>query len=125
MTSPTQRTLKAWRATGWTCFITEKWNPHARVRQDAFGFGDVLVISPAPKEEIALIQSCAGASHAARRKKILAEPRALAWIRAGGKVYVSSWSKRGGRGERKLWTEKVEELTETDFSPNPPRERTP
>lgn len=42
--SPTRRTLKQLRGDGWDCAIVEKWNYHARVRQDLFGLLDILAI---------------------------------------------------------------------------------
>ncbi len=103
--SPTQRTLAKLRKEGWTCAITEKWNQYARVRQDLFGFCDVIAIKPGT---ILAVQACAGASHAARRDKILAEPRAAEWLNAGGQIAVLSWAKQGPRGKRKLWTARME-----------------
>lgn len=119
--TPTQRTLKECKARGWTAAIVEKWNPHARVRQDLFGCIDVLAIVPAEEEcpllglpRIIGIQACAGSSHAARRTKALAEPRLRAWLAAGARFEVWSWSKRGGRGKRKLWQLRAESLTAAD-----------
>ena len=105
--TPTQRTLSALRKAGWTCAVVERWNQYARIRQDLFGFADILCLRPG---EILAVQACAGASHAARRAKILAEPRSAEWIAAGGLIEVWSWSKRGGRGKRKLWTQRVERI---------------
>ena len=41
-TSPTQRTLKRLRDLGYLAEVVERWNPHAKVRNDLFGFGDVM-----------------------------------------------------------------------------------
>jgi hypothetical protein len=61
------------------------------------------------------IQACAGASHAARRDKILAEPRMLQWLKAGGQLQLWSWSKRGQRDARKLWTLRTEDFRVEQF----------
>ncbi len=61
------------------------------------------------------IQACAGSSHAARRDKILAEPRMLQWLQAGGRLELWSWSKRGPRGARKSWTLRAEDFQVGDF----------
>jgi len=114
-TSPTQRTLAECRRRGWTAQVVEKWNSHARVRQDLFGCIDVLALDTKPQFEfrgepvylgqgIIGIQACAGSSHAARLAKIKAEPRMAEWRRAGGVLLLWSWSKRGGKGKRKVWT---------------------
>ena len=41
-TSPMQRSLKHLRDAGWTCAIVEHWNLHAKIRQDLFGFGELV-----------------------------------------------------------------------------------
>lgn len=113
-TSPTQRTLAECKKRGWIAQVVERWNPHARVRQDLFGVIDLIALRY-PEAGIIGIQACAGASHADRRAKILAEPRALAWVEAGGKIELWSWSKRGDRGKRKLLTLRVEAFTVDDW----------
>lgn len=40
--TPTARTLAHYREQGWIVEVTERWNPHARVRHDLFGFADML-----------------------------------------------------------------------------------
>lgn len=106
MTTPTARTLALFRAMGYTCAVVERWNQYARVRQDVYGFGDILAMHP--DHGIALLQACAGASHAARLDKVRAEPRCWDWLRAGGRVAVVSWRKGGPEGKRKLWTVRTE-----------------
>lgn len=105
--SPTQRTLKECRDRGWVAAVVEKWNPHARIRQDLFGCIDILAITPTG---IMGIQACAGSSHAARKTKALAEPRLNAWLGAGCVFEVWSWSKRGARGKRKTWALREERV---------------
>lgn len=101
MSSPTQRALKIYRQRGCKVFITEKWNTFARIRQDAFGFGDLLVID-VDSSQILLVQVTSGANHNARVKKILGIPEASAWIKAGGKIAVMSFKKmKNGRYEMK------------------------
>lgn len=103
--TPTQRALAHCRSLGYTAAVVEKWNPHAKVRQDLFGVIDVLALTPAG---ILALQVCAGASHSARRAKILAEPRAASWVKAGGLLELWSYSKRGARGRRKQWVLRVQ-----------------
>ena len=116
--TPTARELQWRRDNGWTACVVEKWNMHARVRQDAFGFGDILAVQP---EVIALVQVTSGDHHAERLAKIRAEPRAARWLAAGGLIEVVSWSKRkvkrGGKAVR--WTRRAESLgcTETGDPP--------
>ena len=106
-TSPTERTLKLLRAEGWTAAVTERWNPHARVRQDLFGFADLLAIRVG---ETLAVQTCAAASHAARWDKILSEPRAALWLAAGNGIELISWARQGPRGKVKHWTPRRERI---------------
>lgn len=122
--SPTQRTLAECRKRGWVSQVVERWNPHAKVRVDLFGVIDLIaIVSLSPTDAlvppvagersgILAIQACAGTSHADRRTKILAEPRARQWVEAGGQLELWSWSMRGGAGARKLWTLRVETYDE-------------
>lgn len=110
--SPTQRALAEIKKRGYTAQVVEKWNPHARIRQDLFGVIDIVALAP---DHILAIQACAGASHSARREKALAEPRLRLWLAAGGRFEVWSFAKRGARGAPKLWTLRAEPLTLADL----------
>lgn len=111
MKSPTQRTLDALRKRELVAQVVERWNAYGRVRIDLFGVIDLVYLDGA----ICGVQACAGSSHATRRVKILAEPRALAWLRAGGRLEIWSWAKQGARGKRKRWTLRVEPVTAESF----------
>jgi hypothetical protein len=57
-TSPTQRTLKYLREQGCQLVaVTERWNPHARIRQDLFGIIDVLALKD---DQVIAVQATAG-----------------------------------------------------------------
>jgi hypothetical protein len=109
MSSPTQRTLAELKACGWQAQVVEYWHAFAKRRIDLFGCLDIIACDPAGG--IVGIQACAGASHAARRTKMLAEPRLRKWLDAGGKAEIWSWSKCGARGKRKTWTLRREPIT--------------
>lgn len=66
-TSPTQRSLKHMREAGYLCAVVEKWNPHAMIRQDLYGFIDVLCVKG---EDIVGVQSTSGSNVASRVTKI-------------------------------------------------------
>lgn len=59
---------------------------------------------------IALVQCCAGNSHAEHKEKILGISEYKIWKAAGGRVFLQSWAKRGARGEVKTWQMREEEL---------------
>ena len=87
--SPTERTLKELKEQGYTCAIVEKWNPHARIRQDLFGFIDVLAI----KRDETLAVQCTSSGVAERIRKIQ-ESEYLPKVReAGWRVQVWGWTK--------------------------------
>lgn len=99
--SPTKLTLDRLRKQGWTPATVEKWNHVTKIRQDLFGFIDVLAV----KGRMTLaIQATSSSNHAARRTKIKANTKfesiAKAWT-----VEVWSWRKIGHR-----WHVKIEEV---------------
>jgi hypothetical protein len=100
-TSPTQRSLKWLRQRGFTAAITERWNPHAKLRQDLFGFIDIVALSSICG--IVAVQTTSGPNMAARISKIRDLLAAKVWLDAGGMIIVHGWRKVGARGKRKLW----------------------
>lgn len=89
--SPTQRALKVLRDRGFIVHITEKWNAFAHIRQDAFGFGDLLAMKE--NEGITLVQVTSAAHHSTRKNKIIGIPDALTWLKCGGRILVMSFKK--------------------------------
>jgi hypothetical protein len=104
--SPTQRTLALCRKHGWTCQTVEKWNAHAHIRQDLFGFVDVLCMNGT---SFIAVQSTTGDHAAERIAKIKLEPRALLWLQTGGRIFVHGWRKLTNA---RSWTCREIELTE-------------
>lgn len=82
---------------GWTCQIVEKWNAFAKVRQDCFGFGDILAIHR--RQGIALVQTTTWGNFNARKEKIGATIYHLQWKEAGGKILLHGWGDKGLREE--------------------------
>ena len=121
--TPTARTLKALRDIGATAEVVERHNHYAgpphmtcpsckknRIGQkkDFLGCLDIIAMLGA---NIIGVQVTSGANHAARVKKIKAEPRALAWLEAGGLIEVHSWLKKNNR-----WVCRRQEITREDLS---------
>ncbi len=106
--TPTARSLAFMRDNGWTCQVVEKWNPFAHIRQDLYGFIDILCC----KADCGIIglQVTTANNMAARRTKIEAEHRAKTWKLAGGMIALHGWYKHGERGKRKVWAVKSESL---------------
>lgn len=100
-TSPTQRSLKKLRDEGWTCGITEKWNPFCKIRQDLFGFIDVFAMRPTVG--FMAVQTTSGSNLSSRVAKIKAEPRAAIFLACNGIIVVHGWRKVGAKGKKKVW----------------------
>lgn len=132
--SPTARTLVECRKRGWIAQCVEQTIPHTFIKRDLFGVIDIVavtatcdrhVLSPGGVDKLTVewpailgIQATSNntsGNHSARRTKILAEPRALKWIEAGGRLEVWSWAKQGARGKAKRWTLRIEAITVKDF----------
>lgn len=101
--SPTTRSLRYLRSQGWEVCVVEKWNPHAKIRQDAFGFGDLLAYHA--EGGVALVQTTSRSNMAARRTKIRESEHAAGWLAAGGRILLHGWHKSGRR-----WQVKDEEI---------------
>ena len=108
-TSPTTRSLQYLRKQGCELVaVTEKWNPHANIRQDLFGIIDVLAIHG---DRIIAVQTTS-ADHVSHRiaKMVEAEFKnpetgesclvLAALFKAKISVYVHGWKKQSnGRWE--------------------------
>ncbi len=88
--SPTQRSLEYLREQGYHCEIVEKWNPWRKIRQDLWGWCDILAIR---RDEVLAVQVTA--SGVAARIKKIQESDTVAKVReAGIRVEVHGWTKR-------------------------------
>jgi hypothetical protein len=99
--SPTQLTLRKLKTDGWTTLaIVEHWNPFARVRQDLFGFIDILAIND--DGEVLAVQTTSYTNISARVKKI-AENEHIGRVRkANWRIEVHGWRKIKNRWEVKV-----------------------
>lgn len=88
-TSPTQRTLAEMRKRGYICAVVEHWNQFAHIRQDLFGFIDVLCVRG---EDIVGVQATTGDNVAARVTKIT-EHENWPLVCAAIRVVVQGWRK--------------------------------
>jgi len=113
----TQMTLKAMRERGRYVWKVEFWNQYARrpggelgIRQDCFGFIDLLVIDPT--EGIIAVQSTSGSCHSEHRKKILRNDYALRWAHFN-KIELWSWKNKLGNVSvsAKGWEPRIEPIT--------------
>lgn len=88
--TPTARTLVALKKDGWLVAVVERWNPHARIRQDLFGVVDILALKDG---ETLAIQATSGSNVSSRVRKI-ADHESTPHIRAAGwRFEVWGWRK--------------------------------
>ena len=113
-TSPTARTLALLREQGWDVENRQTWLPRAKRFRDAWGFADLEAMHPA-SPGVLLVQVTTGTNHAARKRKILAEPRARLALQCRNRIQVISWRLWHRGRPRPRWEPRVEELTLADF----------
>lgn len=90
--SPTARTLKYLKDKGLPCQVVEHFNHWAKVRNDLFGFIDILALDLENKQCVG-IQVTTASNKSNRIKKILASPLLHAVKGCGIKVEVHAWKK--------------------------------
>lgn len=91
MMTPTQRSLAQLHLDGWPLVaVVEHWNPHANIRQDLFGFIDILAASG---RGTLAVQTTSGANVASRLRKILKHPSLPMVLAAGWVVEIHGWKK--------------------------------
>ena len=77
------------RDAGYLCAIVEKWNMHAKIRQDLYGFIDVLAIKD---EDIVGVQACTGGDVSTRMHKIIEHANYPSVIKAM-RIVIHGWRK--------------------------------
>ena len=116
--SPTSRTLNYIKDQGWIADTVERWvknpkHPAGGFRKDFLNCIDIIALSSC---DIIGFQSC-GQAFAEHDRKILAEPLALKWLEAGGRLILIGWrkilKKRGGK--QKVWSPRIKEYKKEDF----------
>jgi hypothetical protein len=103
MSSPTQRSLKVLRDEGYFAAITEHWNAWAKIRQDLFGFIDILAIK---ENEVLGVQTTSYDNINARIKKIKASEAYPIAKSANMKIVVHGWRKNA-KGRWELTTKEL------------------
>ena len=97
--TPTELTLRYLKNEGYQAAVVEKWNPHARIRQDLFGFVDILAVK---EGETLAVQATSYTNTAARVKKIAELETVPAVRKAGWTIWVMGWRKVSNR-----WTPRI------------------
>lgn len=101
--TPTQNTLKKLRKEGWTVAVVEKWNHHVKIRQDLFGFIDIIAIKG---EETLAVQATSHSNTSSRIKKIEEDEKIAPNVRAvrdaGWRIEVWGWRKVKNRWQARV-----------------------
>lgn len=106
------KTLAECRKRGWNAQNVEQTIriPGGRTfKRDLFGVIDIVALNG--NQTIGIQATATSAHHAHRMDKAFAEPRLRAWLVAGNKFFVWSWSMQGARGETKRWKLREEEIS--------------
>ncbi len=92
--SATQLSLRHLRAQGYTAAVVEHWNPHVGIRQDLFGFIDIIAIKP---NKTLAVQTTTD-RHVPDHVTKMAEAEHLeAVLEAGWDVVLHGWAKEKNR----------------------------
>ena len=100
--TPTQLSLRKMREEGYMSAVVEKWNPHVGIRQDLFGFIDILGVG---ENGTLAVQSTSYDGVSARVKKIEHEDnfdKLNAVRKAGWKIEVHGWRKVKNKWEARV-----------------------
>ena len=99
------RSLAEMKRRGYKCAIVEKWNRFANIRQDLFGFIDILCINPGFPDVGLQVTTSDHVSDRIMKIQTECSENAAIWLKSGKhRIIVHGWGKRGARGERKVWT---------------------
>lgn len=111
--TPNARTLEALRADGWTVDVVERYIHQTRRRHDFAGFADLIAYKG---DDTLAVQATSTGNVSSRVKKILAEPRAKAWVEGERRfISVVGWKKYAKREDRKLWRPTWRPIALEDF----------
>jgi len=107
-------TLKKLRNDGWLCAIVEKTIPHCFIKQDLFGFIDILAIKGSEVLAIQTTSDKTGGNSSERVKKILAHENYPKVKKLNWKICVHGWRQlketcKNGK-PKKVWSCKEIEL---------------
>lgn len=108
--SPTQLSLSALRAQGYTCWIVEYWSPYPKPRGkrvDLFNAWDILCLR---ENEILFVQTTSASNVAARVKKIAENEYTPDIRKAGVRLEVHGWTSKK-IGNRRVYNQRVVDVS--------------
>jgi hypothetical protein len=123
--TPAARSLALLRRSGYRADVVQKWNAHAGVSVDLFGFGDVFAVSDRREPPRVIVQATTLDHVAHRLAKARARPELGVCLRAGIVFWVHGWYRRAGRWEVKVVEVRAEDLAGVVVQAPPRRRRRP
>jgi hypothetical protein len=102
--------------------VVERWNAHAGIRQDLWGFADILGVHPV-RREFLLVQTTTLANVSSRLSKAQGRAELAAWVRAGGMFQVHGWHRAGTKWTVKVVAVDAPDLAAVVVTPRPRRGR--
>lgn len=113
---PTTLSTRYLESSGWLVGCVERVIPRTNIKQDLFGFADLVACKPGVQPT--LVQVTSNDHVADRRKKILASHKAMVALMSGFRIVVHGWEKP----TKTLPTPRLRsiEVTMADFDEAPP-----
>lgn len=88
------RSLAHLRKLGYVAGVVERWNAHAGVRQDLFGFIDIVACKPG---EVLFVQTTSAAGIRDHIEKVMRHDNYAAVKASGARIVIHGWSKMANR----------------------------
>lgn len=110
-TSPTQLSLRELRSLGYDAQVVERWNSFAGVRQDLFGWIDIVAVKGFGFPILG-VQTTTRKNLTARLRKARGNAKLAQWVRSGGQLVVHGWEKVMGRWHCETRLVEVSDLVE-------------
>lgn len=94
--TPTQRSIELLKVQGYTPRVVEHWNHYAKIRQDLFGFIDIVALHP-DRQGLLGVQTTTADNMNKRVEKALQIDACKLWLACGNRVEFHGWKKVAGR----------------------------
>lgn len=88
------RSMVALRKLGYTVGMVERWNGHVGIRQDLFGFVDIVAVKPGM---VMFVQTTSDAQVRAHIEKLMRHENFKAVESSGARLVIHGWSKIANR----------------------------
>jgi hypothetical protein len=106
------RTMAWLRDKGYTVAKVERWNQFARIRQDLFGFIDILAIRT-DRTGVLAVQTTTKPFLDDHSQLIKSLANVRTWLEGDNRIWLLGWEKawKGDGSHRKVWAPIVQEVT--------------